>query len=92
MDRSIHLSFHLSIINTIYDVIQNYILHHIADKIASISFVSQLFAFTYRKGENSIILGHDTEFLNIFIDEKLVSTSNRKSIFLQANLHISRKI
>lgn len=26
MDRSIHLSFHLSIINTIYDVIQNYIL------------------------------------------------------------------
>lgn len=41
MDRSIHLSFHLFIINTIYDVIQNYILHHIADKIASISFVSQ---------------------------------------------------
>lgn len=63
-----HLSFHLSIINTY--VIQNYILR-ITSRINLHRYPSQLFAFMYGKGERkTLFLDHDTEFLNIFIDEK----------------------
>lgn len=71
---------HLSIINT-HDVIQNYILR-IASRIKlhrypSFHSYSRLRMGGEReRGESSIILGHDTEFLNVFIHDEKPQVNN----------------
>lgn len=96
---------HLSIINT-HDVIQNYILR-IASRIKLHRYPSFHSYSRLRMGggggekrESSIILGHDTEFLNVFIHDEKPQVNNMRTLdsvstatyLTKINLRISRKI